>query len=141
MHTLINYKFFDKKPGVNKLHKPITRKFQRCNIYLSYQDSNCGADLADGKLISKSNVGVRLLLCVIDICNNYEFIHFLHTEKVFQSLMYLKNSWMSLGINQLRYGQIREVIFTVYGCMKMALKCIQHKMKGILLLLRDLSQR
>ena len=81
------YKFFDKKArdtsihiatGIsenqeltNELHKSITRKFQKRHVYSSYQDYIWVADLADVKLTSKYNKGVRFLLHVIDIYSKY----------------------------------------------------------------------
>ena len=43
-------------------------------MYSSFQDSFCGADLADMQLISKSNKGIRFLLCVIDIFSKYAWV-------------------------------------------------------------------
>ena len=58
----MKFKFFDKKSRdtntitrvsiisrdqqlVNKLHRPITKKFQRPKVYSSYQDNNWGVTL------------------------------------------------------------------------------------------------
>ena len=48
----------------DELHKSIIRKFERQNIYSSFQDNICGADLAEQirKLISKYNKEIQLLL-------------------------------------------------------------------------------
>ena len=40
-------------------------------MYSTFKDNIWGADLADMQLTSKSNKGVRFLLCVIDIFNKY----------------------------------------------------------------------
>ena len=50
-----------------ELHKPIIRKFENRKVYSSFIDNIWGADLADMKLISKFNRGIRFLLCFIDI--------------------------------------------------------------------------
>ena len=77
------YKFFDKKTKgsdvalankfifqneqlAEELHKPITRKFKRREVYSAFKDHIWAADLADMQLISKFNIGFRFLLCVID---------------------------------------------------------------------------
>ena len=84
------YKFFDSKvegtgaKNVNntkltpqnqqlpeKLHKPIIKKFEKRKVYAAFKDNIWGADLADMQLLSKSNKGIRFLLCVIDIFSKY----------------------------------------------------------------------
>ena len=50
-----------------ELHKPIIRKFENRKVYSSFIDNIWGADLADMKLISKFNRGIRFLLCFIDM--------------------------------------------------------------------------
>ena len=50
-----------------KLHKPITRKFEKLKVPSSFIDNICGAELVDMQLISKFNKGFRFLLSVIDI--------------------------------------------------------------------------
>ena len=73
------YKFFHKKSkcsGIKsisneqlakELHKPIIRKFKKRKVYSSEKDNIWRADLADIKLITRHNKGIRYLLCVIDI--------------------------------------------------------------------------
>ena len=86
------YKFFDKKSkgsGINKensvknfpnkelaneLHKPIIRKFKKRKVYSSFKDNIWGVDLADMKLLSKCNRGIKYLLCIIDIFSKYAFV-------------------------------------------------------------------
>ena len=77
-------KFFDKRStgsGIkneikqnqqleNELHKPIVRKFKRRKVYSSFKDNICGVDSADMQLISKYNIGIRCLLCAINILVN-----------------------------------------------------------------------
>ena len=77
-------KFFDKRStgsGIkneikqnqqleNELHKPIVIKFKRRKVYSSFKDNICGVDSADMQLISKHNIGIRCLLCAIDILVN-----------------------------------------------------------------------
>ena len=57
-----------------ELHKPITRNFKKRKVYSTFKDNIWGADLADMQLISKSNKGFRLLLCVIDILSKYAWV-------------------------------------------------------------------
>ena len=52
-------------------HKPGIGKFKKCKVYSSFIDNIWGADLADMQLISKSNKGIRVLLCLIDISSKY----------------------------------------------------------------------
>ena len=77
------YKFFDKKSKgsglenkqlANELHKPIIKKFKRRNVYSSFKDNICAVDLADMKLISKHNKGIKYLLCVIDLFSKYAWV-------------------------------------------------------------------
>ena len=79
------YKFFDKKSTgssvdceikqniqlAKELHKPITRKFEKREVYSSFRDNIWGADLGDIQLISKFNKGFRFSLCAIDIFSKY----------------------------------------------------------------------
>ena len=79
------YKFFDKKSAGSciknevkqndklpeELHKSIIRKFAKRKVHSSFKDNIWGADLADMKLISKINEGIRFLLCVINIFSKY----------------------------------------------------------------------
>ena len=82
------YKFFEKKTkgsGVTlpnksipqneqlaeELHKPISRKFKRREVYSAFKDNIWAADLADMQLVSKFNKGFKFLLCAIDIYSKY----------------------------------------------------------------------
>ena len=81
------YKFFDSKVSgsgaklipqnealANELHKPIIRKFKKTKVYSAFKDNIWSADLADMKLLSKCNKGIRFLLCVIDIFSKYAWV-------------------------------------------------------------------
>ena len=80
------YKFFDTKSmgsGIgdkenlelaNEPHKPIIRKFEKRKVYSSYRDNIWGVDLADMRLISKYNKGIKYLLCAIDLFSKYAFV-------------------------------------------------------------------
>ena len=67
------YKCFDKTSTggnlelANELHKPIIRKFDRRKVYSSYRDNIWGIDLAEMRLLSKYNKGIKYLLCAIDL--------------------------------------------------------------------------
>ena len=54
-----------------ELHKPIIKKFRKRKVYSPFIDNTWGADLADMRLISNFNEGIRFLLCVIDIFSKY----------------------------------------------------------------------
>ena len=43
-------------------------------MYSSYKDNIWGVDLADMRLISKYNKGIKYLLCVIDLFSKYVFV-------------------------------------------------------------------
>ena len=47
-----------------ELHKPVTRKFKKREVYSTFKESIWAADLADMQLISKFNKGFRFLLDV-----------------------------------------------------------------------------
>ena len=104
------YKFFDTKASspdrktvgsgvneniklANELHKPIIRKFNKRKVYSSFKDNIWGADLADMKLLSKFNKGIKYLLCVIGIFSKYAFVVPLKDKKgisivnAFQSIL------------------------------------------------------
>ena len=57
-----------------ELHKPIFRKFKKRKVYSGFRDNIWGAHLADMQLISKFDIGLRFLLCVIDIFINYAWV-------------------------------------------------------------------
>ena len=77
--------FFDKKSAgggmgksninlVSEIHKPIIRKFDKRKVYSSYRDNIWGVDLADMRLVSKFNKGIKYLLCVIDLFSRHAFV-------------------------------------------------------------------
>ena len=82
------YKFFDKKSkgaGIkneikenqqlaNELHQPIVRKLKKRKVHSSFNGNIWGVDLADMRLVSRRNKGVRCLLCVIDIFSKYAWV-------------------------------------------------------------------
>ena len=86
------YKFFNSKVAprnktilgkgtkeVNKilaeeLHKPVIRKFNKRKVYSQFKDNIWGVDLADTKLLSKQNKGIKYLLCAIDLFSKYAFV-------------------------------------------------------------------
>ena len=67
------YKFFDKKSmgsGIvrdssliltNELHKPVIKKFNKRKVYSHFKDNIWGVDLADMKLLSNQNKGIKYL--------------------------------------------------------------------------------
>ena len=77
------YKSFDKKTsgtGINnvklatELHKPVIKTFDKRKVYSSFKDNIWGVDLADMKLLSRQNKGIKYLLCVIDLFSKYAFV-------------------------------------------------------------------
>ena len=63
-----------KQQLAEELRKPINRKFLKSKIYSSFKDNIWGANLADMQLISKYNIRIRFLLCVIDIFTKYALV-------------------------------------------------------------------
>ena len=86
------YKFFNSKVApsnktisgkgtkeVNKilaedLLKPVIRKFNKRKVYSQFKDNIWGVDLADTRLLSKRNKGIKYLLCAIDLFSKYAFV-------------------------------------------------------------------
>ena len=82
------YKFFNSKVAprnktisgtgtkeVNKilaeeLHKPVIRKFNKRKVYSQFKDNIWGVDLADTRLLSKKNKGIKYL----DLFSKYTFV-------------------------------------------------------------------
>ena len=115
------YKFFHKKSegsGIKneitqnqqlaeELHKPIIRTFKKTRVYSSFKDNIWGTDLADMKLKSKFNKGIRFLLCVIDIYSKYAWVIHLKDKKgvttvnAFQKILVdSKRKWNKMRIDK-----------------------------------------
>ena len=60
--------------------KQLLKDFKK-EVYYSFRDNICGADLADMQLLSKFDKGFRLLLCVIDIYSKYPWVAPLKDKK------------------------------------------------------------
>ena len=94
------------------------------------------------QLLSKYNKGIRFLLCVIDIFSKYTWVVPLKDKKSISIVKAFQNNQIE---NQIKYGQTKALNFTMLilknGCETMILLCIQHTMKGNLLLLKDLLER
>ena len=65
--TLANKSMPQNEQLAGELHKSIIRKFNKRKGYSAFKDNIWAVDLADMRLISKFNKGLRFLLCVIDI--------------------------------------------------------------------------
>ena len=97
------YTFFDKKPKesgfkklknsslilADELHKPVMKKFNKRKVYSQFKDNMWGVDLADTKLLSKQNKGIKYLLCAIDLYSKYAFIFPIKEKKELVLLMHL----------------------------------------------------
>ena len=59
-----------------ELHKTVIRKFNKRKVYSQFKDNIWGVDLADTRLLSKKNKGIKYLLCAIDLFSNL-FIYLL----------------------------------------------------------------
>ena len=56
------------------MRKPVIRKFNKRKVYSQFKDNIWGADLADMRLLSKENKGIKYLLCAIDLFSKYAFV-------------------------------------------------------------------
>ena len=65
----------------DELHKPFNKKFNKRKVYSQFKDNIWGVDLADMKLLSKQNKGIKYPLCVIDLYGKYAFVISLKDKK------------------------------------------------------------
>ena len=147
------YKFFDSKVSgsgaklisenkqlANELHKPIISKFEKRKVYSTFKGNIWGVDLADMQLLSKYNKGIRFLLCVIDSFSKYSWVVPLKDKKgisivkTFQSILKQSNSKRKPKKIWVDKGSEFYNAYLKNGCETMILLCIQHIMKGNLLL-------
>ena len=111
------YEFFEKKcsgSGItnenyqlaNELHKLIIRKFKKRKVYSSFRDNIWGVDLADMQSLSKSNKGIKYLLCAIDLFSKYAWVIPLKDKKgtsivnAFQKIISEERKPNKLWVNQ-----------------------------------------
>ena len=62
------------KELAEELCKANIRKFEKLKVHSSFTENTWGAHLADMKLLSKLDKGIRFLLCVIDIYSIYTWV-------------------------------------------------------------------
>ena len=62
------------KQLAEELHKPIIRNFKKRTDYSGFKDNIWGVDLADMQSLSKYNIGVKYLLCAIDLFSKYAWV-------------------------------------------------------------------
>ena len=58
----------------DELHKPIIKKYNKRKVYSQFKDNIWGVDLADMQSLSKTNEGIKYLLCAIDLYSKYAFV-------------------------------------------------------------------
>ena len=58
----------------NELRKPIIKKFDKRKVYSQFKDNIWRVDLADMQSLSKKNIGIKYLLCAIDLYSKYAFV-------------------------------------------------------------------
>ena len=71
-------------------HEPIIKKIEKRKVYSPFIDNIWGTNFADMELVSKINIEIRFLLCVIDIFNKYVWVIPLKHRKARQLLILLK---------------------------------------------------
>ena len=107
----IVYKFFDKRTkgyGLNnkilveELHKPIIKNFKRRKVYSNLKDNIWGVHLADMSLISIC-IGIKYLLCIIDLFSRYSWVIPLKIKKEIVLLKDLKKYWIIPIETQIKY--------------------------------------
>ena len=145
--ALMFSKFFDKnsnKELAEELGQLIIRKFNKRKVDSPFIDNIWGADLADMQLISKCDEGIHFLLCVTDIFSKYAWVFPLKHKKVititnaFQKILDESNH----KLNKKLVDKGSEIYNRSMKSWleKMPYKCIQHIMKKILLLMKDLLE-
>ena len=72
--------------GVNeqlaeKLHKPVTKRFNRRKVYARFKDNIWTSDIADMESLSSKNENIKYLLCVIDVFIKCAWIKILKDKK------------------------------------------------------------
>ena len=95
-----------------ELHKPITKKIKKRNVYSSFRALIWGADLADMQSLSKYNKGIKQLLCATDLFSKYAWVVRLKDKKGI-SIVNAFQKTISEGKNQIKYGLIEVVNFTI----------------------------
>ena len=71
------------------------------------------ADLAEMWLLSFNNLGVKLLLCAINVYTKCAWIKPLKLKQFF---MVLLKQWMNLNLNQINYRLIKKKDFSIALC-------------------------
>ena len=57
-----------------ELHKPVIKKFNKRKVYSLFKNYIWGVDLADMRLLSAQNKGIKYILCSIDLFSKYAFV-------------------------------------------------------------------
>ena len=119
-------------------------KFNRTKVYSSFRDNIRGVALADMQSLSKYNKEIRYLFCTIDLFSKCAWAVPLKDKigisfvNAFQKMLDSSNRkpnkiWVDQG------GKFYNYLFKRFLKI-IKLKCIQHKMKENLLLLKDLLE-
>ena len=135
------YKLFDKKSAGGKLdlkladelHKPVIKKFKKRKVYSSFKDNIWGIDLGDMRLLSRSNKGIKHLLCVIDLFSKYAFVIPLKNKKGISIFNAFQDILDKSGRkpNKIWVDQRREFYNSAFrnGCKIMTLRCTRRIIK------------
>ena len=119
------YKFFDKKSSgsgvatepnyqlANELHRQIIRKFKRRKVYSSFRDNIWGVDLADMQSLRKYNKGIKYLLCGINLFSKYAWVVPLKDKRGITIVNAFQNILDIQTENQIKFGLIKAVDFTI----------------------------
>ena len=77
------------KELAQELQKPVIKNLEREKVYARFKDNIWAADLAGMELLSSKNLGVKYLLCVIDIFTKYVWVKPLKIKHLKQLIMVL----------------------------------------------------
>ena len=118
------YKIFDKKSGgggvatepnyelANKLRRQIIRKFKRRKVYSSFRNNIWGTDLVDMESLSKSNKGIKYLLCAIDLFSEYAWVVLLKDKRGNSIVNSLQKKFRQFK-QKTKYGLIKLMNFAI----------------------------
>ena len=73
----------------DELHKPVSKTFNKRKVYSQFKDNIWGVDLADKQSLRRKNIGIKYLLCPIDLYSKYAFVIPLKDKKELVLLMHL----------------------------------------------------
>ena len=105
-----------KEQLAEELLKQVIKKLKRRKFYARFKDNIWATDLDEMETFSSKNKNVKYLLCVRDVFTKYAWVRLLKDKRGKQFLMLLTKWDINLIVNQINYGLIKEVKFTINLC-------------------------